>query len=201
MVFRKTFFVYLFVLASKPALAANETQGGLIVGQFRPGYGTDFKGSPELPATALLKGVYANFIRRDVLIGLQVTYASTNATDNTEGSQYSFINSAVHFGFSYRFAKALDLEFSTGIGLGQMNYSAATSTPISIQASYLSAQPQVGFGLLLTSNFKIALGGAYQWGYVYEVVQSGPSDNFVDKATEKATVGGIAAMVQFALIQ
>lgn len=194
-------FVAVGLLTSQ-AYAANEAHGGVIVGQFRPTYASDLKGEPELPATALLKGVYASFIKRNILIGSQVLFASTSNTDNTQGSQYSFVNASVHFGGLFRFAKAIDFETSLGIGLGQTTFAnASATTPLSVQASYLSAMPQATLGVLLTQNFKLAVGGGYQYGYVYDVVQSGPSENFLEKATEKVTATGITVLIQFALMQ
>lgn len=184
------------------AYAANEAHGGVIVGQYRPTYSTDMKGDPELPATALLKGVYASFLKRNILIGSQVLFASTSNTDNTQGSQFSFVNASVHFGGLFRMAKTVDFETTLGIGLGQMTFANASATaPLAIQASYLSAMPQATLGVLLTQNFKLAVGGGYQYGYVYDVVQSGPSENFLEKATEKVLARGITVLIQFGLIQ
>lgn len=191
-----------FATYAPQAFGANEAQGGIIVGQYRPKYASELKGNPELPTAALLKGVYASFIKRDILIGGQVIFASTSNTDNTQGSQFSFVNASVNFGVSFRLGHVIDLDSSLGIGLGQVNFAnASATTPLSIQASYLSAMPQLSFGVLLTQNFKLSVGGGYQLGYVYDVVQSGPSGNFLAKPTDTVKVGGIAAMLQFALIQ
>lgn len=191
---------FLAMAAPKAFAAKSEMATGFLLGQFTPSYPTELSTTPALPKTFLAKGVDATYLKHNVLLGCRAWYGTSHAGDNTAGTHYSVgvVNLLIGTGADFG---GMDFNLGTGLGIGTMSFANINATtPLSVDAAIISAEPTGSLGISLTEEFKISAGGSYLYGYVHEVNQDGPTASQIATPTEKIKVTGVFIFFKFSAV-